>query len=597
MLGRSAAGIAVLAAAAVVAGALVAGCAAPEPEGSPAPSVRKLTAPRAPVFIPRPPGGADGAGGDATTELPEIKPLYTLPRTPPVGPALSGRDGAPAAAPGGSGAASGAGTAPPPATSADTGLTSADLERHVRTLASDAMAGRDTASPEGLAAAGYIEGVLQRAGLRAAGDDDSFLQVTDIRGSQCDGAPELAWIDAGGASTAAEYGADFRWQSGGALDAVLDLVVVRAAADVPAPPSAGTALLLLGGRQERSRWLEQAGAPDGRGFGLLLTQARNGGSERGAPITDPPHILWRAGGQVPPVLSVQGPLAERLASGDARRVRTAIRLRDGWPAVNVVGVLDGVGEPGHPDLAQQAIVFSAHYDHLGLARSAEAISAVAPEAGAPRSGAPGAAAEAAPPDLVYNGADDDASGVAAVLELAEAFGERARRGERPARTLVFLLVTGEERGLLGTSFYLEHPVAPLAQTVGNLNFEMIGRPDPLAGGAGRLWLTGFERSNLGPAWAAAGLPVSPDLRPDQHFFERSDNMAFVMRGVVGQTLSSYNLHDDYHTVRDEPDRLDYGHMETAVRAAFDAARTLADGSLLPQWTTPPPGTESPPAGR
>ncbi|HEX5012146.1 MAG TPA: M28 family peptidase, partial [Planctomycetota bacterium] len=167
--------------------------------------------------------------------------------------------------------------------------------------------------------------------------------------------------------------------------------------------------------------------------------------------------------------------------------------------------------------------------------------------------------------------------------LARVFGAEARAGKPPARTLVFLLVTGEERGLLGTEYWLGHPSRPLKDVVLNLNFEMIGRPDSLAGGPGKLWLTGFERSNLGPAFAAAGLPVAPDARPEQHFFERSDNYAFVERGVVGQSLSSYNMHAEYHTVDDEIATLDFTHMEGAVRAGLAAARMVADGTLMPAW--------------
>ncbi|HTE05479.1 MAG TPA: hypothetical protein VK824_04720, partial [Planctomycetota bacterium] len=107
--------------------------------------------------------------------------------------------------------------------------------------------------------------------------------------------------------------------------------------------------------------------------------------------------------------------------------------------------------------------------------------------------------------------------------------------------------------------------------------------------------TGYERSNLGPAWTAAGLAITPDGRPQEHFFERSDNIAFVMRGIVGQTLSTYNMHADYHHVSDAPDTLDFAHMEGAVRAGLAAARTLADGTLMPAWVGEPPGAPRDPA--
>ena len=233
---------------------------------------------------------------------------------------------------------------------------------------------------------------------------------------------------------------------------------------------------------------------------------------------------------------------------------------------NVVGLLRGQGTPERPELANEVIVVSAHYDHIGSSVPVEE------------------AAEGE--DVIFNGADDDASGVACVLELAEAL---AAREERPARSVVFLLATAEERGILGTRWYVKHPFAPsggqpgLAATVCNLNVEMIGRPDEKAGGAGKLWLTGWERTNLGPAMAERELDVVPDPYPEQNFFQRSDNIVFVKEGIVGQTLSTYNLHGDYHNFTDEADRLDYEHMEGCTRAALRALDMLASGEISPAW--------------
>ncbi len=117
----------------------------------------------------------------------------------------------------------------------------------------------------------------------------------------------------------------------------------------------------------------------------------------------------------------------------------------------------------------------------------------------------------------------------------------------------------------------------------NLNFEMLGRPDELVGGAGKLWLSGFERSSLGPAFAERGIDVVADQRLDQNFFARSDNIVFVREGIVGQTLSTYNMHKDYHQPTDDWDTLDYAHMEACAKAGFAAAGMLADGSVSPTW--------------
>jgi hypothetical protein len=217
--------------------------------------------------------------------------------------------------------------------------------------------------------------------------------------------------------------------------------------------------------------------------------------------------------------------------------------------VNVVGIIPG----SDPALREEAVLIDAHYDHLAM-------------------GSAGAG------DTIHNGADDDASGVVAVLQIARAMAA----GPPPRRTVVFLLTTGEEVGLAGTEWYIAHPVVPLERTSSNLEVEMIGRPDSLAGGAGRAWLTGYERSTMGDILAAAGLPIVADPRPAQNFFERSDNIAFARRGIPAHTVSSFNLHDDYHTVDDEVERIDFPHMTGVIRAALSAARLLADGPA-PRW--------------
>lgn len=217
---------------------------------------------------------------------------------------------------------------------------------------------------------------------------------------------------------------------------------------------------------------------------------------------------------------------------------------------NVIGVLPGAD----PELRDEAIVIAAHFDHLGV-------------------GQPDASG-----DSIYNGADDDASGVAALLEIARALAE----GPAPARTLVFMAATAEELGMLGTLWYLEHPVVPLEETVGMLAIEMIGRPDSLAGGPGRAWLTGYERSTMGDVLRDNGIPIVPDPRPEQNFFLRSDNAPFAFRGIPAHTLSSYGLHEDYHRPSDTIETIDFEHMATVTQATIDAVRILADGPT-PEW--------------
>jgi Iap family predicted aminopeptidase len=237
---------------------------------------------------------------------------------------------------------------------------------------------------------------------------------------------------------------------------------------------------------------------------------------------------------------------QRVDMSNNAQVPPAIRSR---PAVNVLGVISG----SDPALKNEYVLVDAHYDHLGIGRAVNG-------------------------DSIYNGADDDASGVTAVLEIAR----QLMSGPKPKRTVVFATMMGEEIGLIGTDWYIAHPAIPLANMAANLEIEMIGRPDSLAGGVGRAWLTGYERSNMGEQLAANGIPIVADKRLSEHFFERSDNIAFARRGIPAHTLSSFNMHNDYHQPSDDIARVDFVHMAGVINAGARAVRLLTDGPK-PEW--------------
>ena len=250
--------------------------------------------------------------------------------------------------------------------------------------------------------------------------------------------------------------------------------------------------------------------------------------------------------------------------------------------VNVVGRLTG----SDPGLKDSVVLVDAHFDHIGLSRVPLDIDSLLAWRQLPSHNGGlqvnmDSIRRAYPTprrDSVFNGADDDASGVVAVIEIAR----RLAAGPRPKRTIVFMATTGEEVGLLGTRWYMQHPVVPNNALVANLEIEMIGRPDSLSDGKGRAWLTGFERSTMGDIFAAAGLPIVPDKRPSQSFFARSDNIAFARMGIPAHTLSSFNLHEDYHQVTDEVGAVDFEHMASVIDAATKAVDLLANGAA-PVW--------------
>jgi Zn-dependent M28 family amino/carboxypeptidase len=237
---------------------------------------------------------------------------------------------------------------------------------------------------------------------------------------------------------------------------------------------------------------------------------------------------------------------------------TRTKLEFGGPAQttetgatwNAMGVLRG----SDPKASTQALFLSAHLDHLG----------VMPE------GSTG--------DTIYNGADDDASGCVSVLELARALGS----GPRPKRTIYFVCFGSEERGGLGAQYFAAHSPVTVENTVADLNFEMLGRPDPKVA-PDTLWFTGYERSNLGSALAKQGARLVADPHPEQNFFQRSDNYTLALKGVVAHTVSSFNLHTDYHRVSDEASKIDFPFMTQSINSMIAPVRWLANSTFRPTW--------------
>lgn len=220
-----------------------------------------------------------------------------------------------------------------------------------------------------------------------------------------------------------------------------------------------------------------------------------------------------------------------------------------WHTRNVIAILPGQDAK----LKDEVVLLTAHLDHLGI--------------GKPVNG-----------DNIYNGADDDASGCVAVLELARALTEAGS----VKRTVLFVFFGSEETGGQGDQFFLSHPPVPLKSIVANLEFEMIGRPDSMVK-RDQLWLTGYERSNLGPELAKHGARLVADPHPEQHFFERSDNFALARQGIVAHTVSSYGLHQDYHSPSDDLAHIDFQHMAQAIASMVKPVEWLVDSDFKPVW--------------
>ena len=440
----------------------------------------------------------------------------------------------------------------------DPAVTARELSHHVHTLASDAMEGRAMATPGSARAARYLAAALQAAGAEPCGDDDSFFQRVPLVRDEHQSVPRLIFTTKMGEEVEGTYGVDFTVTVRGEARStgVLGIRRVAKQKELPRTAEPGEALFMRTTPRKRRSWLELYDMEDARGWGLELQVSSSDkvGNPKSAPATRTLRADTLEEDRVERVI-VRGPLKERLVWKEFESVQLLFDVeRTEIPEANVVGRIPGT-DAGRE---HEVVLLSAHYDHIGVREF-------------DRAGKPLA-------DPVFNGADDDASGCALLLELAQALA-----AEPSARPIVFFFAAGEEQGLVGTRYYLDHPLFPLEQTVANLNFEMVGRPDAAAGGQGKLWLTGFERSNLGALFSQHGLGIVADPHPEKHFFQRSDNYAFALRGVVAQSLSSYGLHDDYHRASDEADTLDYEHLEAVTRHSLKAVRLLGSGELQPAW--------------
>lgn len=224
---------------------------------------------------------------------------------------------------------------------------------------------------------------------------------------------------------------------------------------------------------------------------------------------------------------------------------------------NVIGVLEG----SDPQLKNEYILLTAHYDHVGVGRQG--------------GGAFG------PQDSIFNGARDNGIGVVALLSAAEALAK-----ERPKRSVIILAVTAEEMGLLGSQYYAEHPLIPLDKTIFNLNTDGAGYTNTeLAAiiGWGRTGTNKWVEMGL----AALGLEVIAD--PEQGLFDRSDNVSFAKKGIPCLTISpgfeSFNqeLMKNYHQVSDEADTIDFDYVRKFAQAFAHTARLIANAEKRPMW--------------
>jgi aminopeptidase YwaD len=429
------------------------------------------------------------------------------------------------------------------------------IQAHMEFLASDALRGRGSGTADELLAATYIASQLRAYGIASAGDNGGYIQRVALLQPKFTAPPQLTLFGPGGDKVTWTYGKEFT---------AVDLSQARFSGplhvintDEEDAQTSGAIVLILGNDLRKQRATASALTGKGAVAVIIAVNAERTAQfkKRAGELPSLPPILE---GQSAPGLVDDYNLLE--TSPEATKIletlpENAMLNFDGassseksytWNAVGILRGSDSI-------LRHTAVLLSAHLDHLGIGPSVNG-------------------------DKIYNGADDDASGTTAVLEMARVLGS----GPRPKRTVIFALFGSEETGGQGSAFFAQHPPVPLQQIVVNLEFEMLGRADP-AVGSDTVWLSGWERSNLGPSLAARGEKLVADPHPEQNFFARSDNYVLAEKGVVAQTVSSYGLHSDYHQPSDDVAHIDFKHMDAAIASLLRTVSWLVNSSFTPQW--------------
>ncbi len=454
-------------------------------------------------------------------------------------------------------------------------ITANSLRGHLSFIASDLLEGRGTPSRGQDLAAEYIAAQYRRAGLEPLGDDQYFQTASWLHvlpdlngfhftlraGGQTLALPAQQLSFKPGKAIAASGAAVIKasWDDLAPLEALgaavkgkvvlVDAPAMRpkSQAEWEAMTAARKAVLdrinklepLLVLALERSR-----PAGDGGGRGELRDPAQP------APAVQP--YVAMHGVQAAALFDAL-PAGAANASLDLKLAEASVKpvkLR------NVAALLRG----SDPKLKDSYVIFSAHYDHLGM-----------------RADIPG--------DNIYNGANDDGSGTVSVIEVASAL---AQMKQRPKRSIVFLNVFGEELGMLGSSYYGRNPLVPVAKTIANVNLEQVGRTDgKVAPVLNRVNFTGFDMTGMPGVFAKAGkltgVEVVKDVEFGDKYFAQSDNVAMAALGVPAHTMSVLYEFSDYHKVSDHWQKVDYDNMARVNRMVALGLLMLANDPVAPRW--------------
>jgi hypothetical protein len=427
------------------------------------------------------------------------------------------------------------------------------IRSHMEFLASDALRGRKSGSHEELIAATYVASEMQRNSIEPAGTQ-GYLQPVNILNRKAKGKPTLTFTSKAGDRIAQfEHSGEMLviWASDPVLTGPLQKYDANVAAE---PPLAGSIVMLTASTKPGSV-TEFTQALDLVQSGVKAVMLRADADLKrdwtqmsaGAP---PVATQIEGGTHTGSVLVLSDSAWEQVSQmPEGTKADLTVEMTEPQPSTtwNVVGKLTG----SDPDSRAGAVVLGAHIDHIGVGTGDG--------------------------DQIYNGADDNASGVSMVLELMR---ELARM-PRPKRTVMFAFFGSEERGGLGAAYFREHPPVLSRNIAVVLNFDMVSRPT-LAGN-GKLVLTGSERSTIASALMKHSATIVGDTEKTKGLFERSDSYILTRNGTVAHTLISSGVHADYHKPSDDITKVDFAHMETAVSGLLPALDWLLNSDFRPHW--------------
>ncbi len=446
----------------------------------------------------------------------------------------------------------------------------AEVEQHLRFLAADELRGRDTGSPELDIAARYLAEQFRRYGLDTVSGASGYFQPVRLVSAQ---PPPEASLTYG--EKTFRIGSDLLVLSGDsvATDAPVVYANYGTADDLEAVDVEGKIVMTKAGgsgvtnpqsffymtREKRERVAARGGVSlvelyrSNQLPWTVLVQYLN--TERLTVDADEDSTE-----QELPVLWLNDPRGERLVAFEESKAPlatlTIAKKREAVvPVKNVVAMVKGTD----PQLTNEYVVLSAHYDHIGVAASPN------------------------PQDSIFNGARDNALGTTALLSAAEYLAAHP-----PKRSVLSVALTAEEKGLLGSAWYVAHPLVPLKQTVFNLNTDGAGYNDTTKVTAIGLERTTAEQS-ITEASQAFGLEAIQDPVPEQNLYDRSDNVSFAQKGIPavnfapGTTAFDAEIMKNYHQVSDEAETLNFNYAEKYCEAFTLAAARIANLPKKPFW--------------